>query len=600
MKFLNSKIYIAGVLVALVIAGLYFFLPKTKAPEITGNYHQSQFFEYAQFIESSVEQAKNDEKIDLDLVLGGIVPHHVPTTIPLLAEFYTKLKNTREVKTFIILGPDHVDRGRGQINVSKAAFVTPFIEIKPDLEIIEKLENSGFVTYDETPFDREHSIDSQLLLISKIFPEARVVPLVFRSNINNKTARAFGEILAEIAGEDVFVVGSVDFSHYLSEEQARPLDYLSANVLGAVTSQFGGLVEADSTQALVALMTFLEKRGANHRVDLQNFNTGDFSSNRDFTTGYVSGFWGIKNNLLNMRDSEANLIFVGDIMLSRMIGDIMARKNDWKYPFLKIADFLRRADLTIGNLEGPISSRGVNQGSIYSFRADPKAVEGLLYSGFDVLSIANNHILDWGRVALADTVDILTEMRIATVGAGRNFEEANRPHITEVRGTKIAFFAYTNLYPESLWATETQGGVSMPILENIKESISKVRNEVDTIILLWHWGEEYQTKFHLREQKLAHTLIDAGADIIVGHHPHVVQETEEYNGGYIAYSLGNFVFDQNFSEDTRRGLTLKITLRNGKIFKTEKLEVRFNSDFQPFLRNPPPPPSGERVKMEGF
>ena len=384
---------------------------------------------------------KSDEKVDLELALGGIAPHHVPTTIPLLAEFYTKLKNTREVKTFIILGPDHVDRGRGQINVSKAAFVTPFAEIKPDLEIIEKLESSGFVTYDETPFDKEFSIDSQLLLISKIFPEARVAPLVFRSNISNKTARAFGEVLAEIAKEDVFIVGSVDFSHYFSEARARPLDYLSANVLGAVTSQFGGLVEADSTQALVALMSFLEARGANHHVDLQIFNTGDFSSNRDFTTGYVSGFWGIKNDSLNLngKDSKISLIFVGDIMLSRIIGDIMARKNDWKYPFLKVADFLKRADLTIGNLEGPISSRGVNQGSIYSLRADPRAVEGLLYSGLDVLSIANNHILDWGRVALADTVDILTDAGIVAVGAGRNFEKANRPHITEIRGIKIAF-----------------------------------------------------------------------------------------------------------------------------------------------------------------
>ena len=583
MRFFNPKVYIAGILVALAVAGLYFFLSKKEGPDIAENYHQSQFFEYAQFIENSVEQTKNDERVDLDLALGGIVPHHVPTTIPLLAKFYAKLKNTREVKTFIILGPDHVDRGRGQINVSNAVFVTPFAEIKPDLEIIEKLENSGFVTHDETPFDREHSIDSQLLLISKIFPEAHVVPLVFRSNINNKTAGAFGEVLAEVARDDVFIVGSVDFSHYLSEAQATPLDHLSANVLSAVISQFGGLVEADSTQALVALMSFLEARSANHHVDLQIFNTGDFSYNRDFTTGYVSGFWGIKNDLLNNGDSEINILFVGDIMLSRMVGDIMARKNDWKYPFLKTADFLRSADLTIGNLEGPISSGGVNQGSIYSFRADPRAVEGLLYSGFDIFSAANNHILDYGRVALSDTVETLTEAGIAAIGAGHNFEEANAPHITEVRGVKIAFFAYTNLYPQSLWATETQSGVSTSMFENIKDSIAKVRNEVDIVVLLWHWGEEYQTKSHPREQALARALIDVGADIIIGHHPHVVQEIEEYNGGYIVYRLGNFVFDQNFSEDTKRGLTLKITLRNGKIFKTEKFEIRFTSDFQPFL-----------------
>ena len=125
--------------------------------------------------------------------------------------------------------------------------------------------------------------------------------------------------------------------------------------------------------------------------------------------------------------------------------------------------------------------------------------------------------------------------------------------------------------------------MSTPTLENIKESIARVRNEVNVVVLLWHWGEEYQIKSHPREQALGRVLIDAGADIIIGHHPHVVQETEEYNDGYIAYSLGNFVFDQNFSEDTKHGLALKITLRNGKIFKIEEFEVRFTPDFQPFL-----------------
>ncbi|MDI6603060.1 MAG: AmmeMemoRadiSam system protein B [Patescibacteria group bacterium] len=321
---LKAKIFIAGVLVTMAGTRLYFFLTETKPPEIVSKYHHSQFFEYAQFIESSTEQAKSEEKIDLDLVLGGIISHDVPATIPLLSKFYTKLKNTREVKTFIILGPDHVDRGRRQISVSKATFITPFGQVLPNLEIIEKLEGSGFVVHDETPFDREHSIGSQLLLISKLFPEARIVPLVFRSNISNKTTRELGRLLAEIADDSTFVIASVDFSHYLSERQAKPLDYLSANVLGTVTSQFGGLVEADSTQALVALMSFLEIRGANYHVDLQILNTSDFSANRDFTTGYVSGFWGIKNELLNLNknDSEITFIFVSDILLSRTNGKI--------------------------------------------------------------------------------------------------------------------------------------------------------------------------------------------------------------------------------------------------------------------------------------
>ncbi|MEK9148244.1 MAG: AmmeMemoRadiSam system protein B, partial [Patescibacteria group bacterium] len=220
-----TKIYGVIILLALVSVGSYFvFSNKIKAPEIVRAYHQSQFFKYEQFIESSVEQVKKDEKIDLNKVMGGLVPHHIPTTIPLLAEFYTKLKNSRDVKTFVILGPDHVDAGRGNISVSKADFVMPFGTLRPNLAMIEQFESSGFVVQDEAPFDREHSIDSQLLLISKLFPDAQIVPLIFRSSITNKEARAFGKVLASVADEDTFIVSSVDFSHYLPTNQAMALD----------------------------------------------------------------------------------------------------------------------------------------------------------------------------------------------------------------------------------------------------------------------------------------------------------------------------------------------------------------------------------------
>lgn len=298
MIYKIPKVYSVAILLALVGVGLYFVLSdRTKTPDIAGEYHKSQFFKYAQFIESSVEEAKSDAKIYLDKVMGGIVPHHIPTTIPLLAEFYTKLKNTRDVKTFIILGPDHVDMGQGDISVSKANFIMPFGTLEPNLATIEQIEESGFVVHDEVPFKREISIDSQLLLISKLFPDARIVPLIFRSSITNETARAFGRVLAGAIDDDTFVVSSVDFSHYLSEKQARPIDYLSANVLGAMGSMSAALVEADSTQALMALMAFLEAKGVNHYVDLQIFNTSDFNNNIDYTTGYVTGFWGIDDSL---------------------------------------------------------------------------------------------------------------------------------------------------------------------------------------------------------------------------------------------------------------------------------------------------------------
>jgi len=285
------------------------------------------------------------------------------------------------------------------------------------------------------------------------------------------------------------------------------------------------------------------------------------------------------------KEESQTLLFVGDVMLSRGI-DYMVRKHgngDFSYPFLKIADFLRDADLLFGNLEGPISERGKNQGSIYSFRAKPQAVQGLKFAGFDILSVVNNHILDWGRVALIDTLDILKTNGIASAGAGRNYAEANEPAIINFEDTRIAFFAYTNLVSKSFSATKDSAGISFFDLERVKKSIAETRAETDIIIVSLHWGEEYKTKASDFQKKLAHELIDAGADLIIGHHPHVAQEVEQYRGKRIAYSLGNFVFDQNFSEDTRRGLMLKVTVQDKKISTVQPISIKFSPTFQPEL-----------------
>ncbi len=582
------KLYSVIILLALVGVGLYFILPdRIKTSEIVQAYRQSQFFKYAPFIESSMEHVKKDGKIDLNKVMGGLVPHHIPTTIPLLAEFYVKLKNSRDVKTFVILGPDHVDAGRSNISVSKSDFVMPFGTLRPNLTMIEQLESSGFIVQDETPFDREHSIDSQLLLISKLFPEAQIVPLIFRSSITNEEARVFGKILASVVDEDTFIVSSVDFSHYLSERQARPIDYLSANVLGAIDSKSTDLVEADSEQALMALMSFFETKGANHQVGLQVFNTRDFNSNNDYTTGYVTGFWGIKYGISSKLDDSkpVTLLFVGDIMLSRLIGDIMARNNDWRYPFLETADFLKNADITFGNLEGPISARGTKVGSIYSFRSDPRAIEGLMYAGFDVLSIANNHIWDYGADAVRDTLTILKDAGIGVIGGGMNYQEAHAPLIKETSGVKIAFLGYTDLIPSSLDSKTARPVIAFLDIDRAISDVKEARKLADLVVVSLHWGNEYEITPNHNQERIAKSLIDAGAQLIIGHHPHVVQPIEEYGGGYIAYSLGNFVFDQNFSPETKKGLALKVILKNKKISQMMPVEITFTSSFQPYLLN---------------
>lgn len=280
---------------------------------------------------------------------------------------------------------------------------------------------------------------------------------------------------------------------------------------------------------------------------------------------------------------EITLLFVGDIMLDRGVGAQIRKNNDSAFPFRLVAEKIKEADLAFANLESPISSRGKNQGSIYSFRASPETAVGLAFAGFDILSLANNHIWDWGKEALEDTIDILIERGIKSVGAGRNYEEANQPVIQVVKNTKIAFLAYTDLYPTGLQAKENYPGVSRFDLSFISSKIRELQNEVDLIVVSMHWGEEYESRANDSQKFISHQLVEAGADLIIGHHPHVIQEIEHYRGAIIAYSLGNFVFDQNFSEETMSGLALKITIKDRRVFEILPIQVKILPTFQPYF-----------------
>lgn len=280
---------------------------------------------------------------------------------------------------------------------------------------------------------------------------------------------------------------------------------------------------------------------------------------------------------------EKTLLFVGDIMLSRAVGAVIKKSGDWRYPFLETAEFLKSADLTFGNLEGPISSRGTNMGSIYSFRADPKVVEGIVYAGFDVLSIANNHIWDYGKVAFTDTIGILESAGVSPVGGGDNYDKAHEPIIKVVGDTKVAYLAYTNLIPSAIASKEAVPAVVFLDLETAVLDVKSAKNISDIVVVSLHWGEEYKSAANNYQKSIGHTLIENGANLIIGHHPHVVQELEKYRNGFIAYSLGNFVFDQNFSEETMRGIVLRAIIRDKKIENIEEIEIKINDSFQPFL-----------------
>ena len=241
---------------------------------------------------------------------------------------------------------------------------------------------------------------------------------------------------------------------------------------------------------------------------------------------------------------EYTLLFTGDVMLSRAVGSRMQAQKDWTLPFRLIADTLRNADLRYCNLECPVSDRGRNLHHLYSFRADPRAIEGLKAAGFNVVSQANNHSYDWGPEALLDSVERLRAAGIQTVGAGQNILAAHYPLLVRVGGLRIAFLAYVNIDPKEAAAGVDRPGVAWLDPAQALADIRFARPLADLVIVCPHWGVEYALQPTRDQVELAHQMIDAGADLIVGSHPHVVQPLEKYHDHWIAYSLGNFIFDQ--------------------------------------------------------
>lgn len=297
-----------------------------------------------------------------------------------------------------------------------------------------------------------------------------------------------------------------------------------------------------------------------------------------------------------IKNRKITLIFVGDIMFDRGVEYMVEKygQSDFKFPFLKIADYLKGADILVGNLEGPISDKGQKVGSIYSFRSNPKAVEGLNFAGFDIVSMSNNHVFDYGREAMEDAFQRLKKAGIDYVGGGFNETEAYSPRIKDIRDTKIAFLSYTNLGSEYWRAQGDKSGISWLEKERMEKEIKDAKSKADIIVVSLHYGEEYFSEPNDLQVSISRAAIDAGADLVVGHHPHVVQRIEKYKPsseeslllgkeGFIAYSLGNFVFDQAFSEETMTGLLLKVSISHGKITGLFPINVKINQFFQPEL-----------------
>jgi poly-gamma-glutamate synthesis protein (capsule biosynthesis protein) len=271
-------------------------------------------------------------------------------------------------------------------------------------------------------------------------------------------------------------------------------------------------------------------------------------------------------------DPLTTLIFAGDMMLGRAVESAASSRGDWAFPFRRVEPRLRAADVAFGNLECVAAA-----GATTEFSADPRALSGLRDAGFDVVSLANNHTADDGLEALAETAAELRKLGIAVTGI-QYPPAAQRPTIVRAGTIKVGFLAYS-------WSAgdfAPQDG--LPFISRARRAemvadIGRARPDVDYLVVSLHMGIEGVRRSVEGQQQKARAAIDAGADLVVGHHPHVPQEVERYGRGFIAYSLGDFVFDHpQVSVD---GALLEVTLAAGRPARLVWIRTRINSELQP-------------------
>jgi hypothetical protein len=223
------------------------------------------------------------------------------------------------------------------------------------------------------------------------------------------------------------------------------------------------------------------------------------------------------------------------------------------------------ADLAIANFENPAPDRFRYHTSGTVFSADPALIEGLANAGIDWVSLANNHIGDAGRAGIVQTIDNLAEYGIASGGAGRNARAARRPTILEAGGIKVGIIGYDTIAPGYRAGADQPGSASMSA-EIVAQDVQKARDAGAALVIVFpHWGTEYDPTPFAGQQELARAAIDGGADIVIGNHAHWAGAMEVYEGKPIWYALGNFIFDQTWSEPTMEGMTLELTFRGAEL-----------------------------------
>lgn len=273
---------------------------------------------------------------------------------------------------------------------------------------------------------------------------------------------------------------------------------------------------------------------------------------------------------------SVSLVFVGDTVLDDAPGQLIARGGD---PFADFATLLASADVRVANLECVVATGGHAGDKNFTFRAHPRVLP-VLKTHFDAVALANNHSGDFGREAFAEMLGLLKQSGLAYMGGGRHLSEAHVPWIVERNGLRIAFLSYNEFMPRSFEAGHNAPGVAWSEDEQVVDDIRQARrvHRADLVIPIMHWGWENEPVANARQRQLARLMVAAGADAVIGGHPHVTQDIEHIDGKPVIYSVGNFVMKETDNANQRRGWALRLVLdaQGVRLLDTRVAQIRMD------------------------
>jgi poly-gamma-glutamate synthesis protein (capsule biosynthesis protein) len=491
-------------------------------------------------------------------------------------------------KTLVLVSVNHFNTGSGQIISTNRDWQVAAGEILSAQKLERKLVDDGLAVDDELAFTNEHGITNLLADIYQTFPSVPVLPIIIKDTTNKEKIDQLSDWLGSEC-KDCLLVSSVDFSHYCPRALANVHDQYSIQALTKLDKEKIWLAETDSPQTLYLSVKISEKQKGKNFQLVYHANSADPSKTDDTeTTSVVLGYY-TDEELPGLEVTEPSTSFViaGDAMFDRSVWHYFKDKG-LQSIFSNFGErVFRGVNLSLLNLEGPISATEIDddwQSGSLVFNFPPETTSVLKYLNINSVSLANNHTNNAGNSGFANTKKVLDEAGINYFGKPNGFDESSILRIDgEMPISIIGIMAIDNFD-------------NQPLLAKISAEKSAGRK----VIIFPHWGVEYAPKHSISQERLARSWISAGADLIVGSHPHVTQDFEIIEGKPVIYSLGNFVFDQFFSTETHEGLVIAGTITDSKIIlsflptqeksvkpeflrgdkKVEKIKTFFNIDAE--------------------